>query len=59
MLQGSSKRVSRKFQGYFKIVPKKIEGSLKEIQVISGKFSNVCNFQRCFKEISRVFQESF
>ena len=40
------------------------QGSLKEIQVISGKFQMgfkgvLRKFQGCFKDVSRMFQEYF
>ena len=42
------------FQGYFKIVSRKIE------VYFDGDFREFLKlFQGCFKEVSRVFQDSF
>ena len=58
--QGSIKSVSRKSQGYFKIVPGRLKGVSKEFERNSENFREVSNvFQGGFKEVSRVFQETF
>ena len=55
----SYKCVSKKFQGCFKKVLRVFQGCYKEVSWVFRKFQGYFKKFWVFKEVSRVFQESF